>query len=55
MAMEDDGEFTPEERKSLRRMLSEDQVRRDREAQAKAAKLARELRAKYGPLNRSGG
>ncbi len=49
--MEDDGEFTPEERKALRRMLREDQARRDREAQAKAAKLTRELRAKYGPLS----
>ncbi len=49
-----DEDFTPEERKALRRIIREDQARRQREAQERAAQLTSQLRAQYGPLDRSG-
>lgn len=50
--MPDDEEFTPEERKALRRMLREYEAQRDREAQERARKLMEELTDRFGPLDR---
>jgi hypothetical protein len=49
----DEDDFTPEERKGLRRMLREDEARRVREGQARAAALTKELLSKYGPVRGS--
>ena len=50
--MTDTVEFTPEERAALRRMLQADERERYRKAQAEAARLTKELRARYGNLAR---
>ena len=44
----DEDDFTPEERKALRRILREYQARRQREAQERAARLTQQLRTQYG-------
>ena len=50
----DEQDFTPEERKALRRIIREDQARRQQEAQERAAGLTSQLRAQYGPLHHPG-
>jgi hypothetical protein len=43
-----DQDFTPEERKALRRIIREAEERWTKEARAKAAKLQREVLLRYG-------
>ena len=50
----DDKDLTLEEREALRRIVRKDQARRNRETQERAAMLTAQLRAQYGPLDRSG-
>ena len=48
-----DGDFTPEEREALRRLLQERVAEHTRQAQEPARKLTSELRAYYRGLARS--